>query len=64
MKENLGAIHVQLTTADMNELDTGFAKIKVVGARAPENMKASHDIGANFGTSSKGTHGNSPLRKN
>ena len=64
MQENLAAANVKLTSADMQELESGFAAIGVVGDRAPENLKASHDIGTSLGTPSKGTHGNTPLPKN
>ena len=47
----------------MEELEAGFAAITIQGKRAPEALTAVHDIGANFGTSSAGTHGNSPLRR-
>ena len=40
MQQNLGAIKVKLSTADMAELETGFASIGVFGDRAPENLKA------------------------
>jgi diketogulonate reductase-like aldo/keto reductase len=63
LKENLGAHQVQLTAADMKELEEGFAGLAVMGRRAPDAIMAAHDIGADLGTSSAGTHGNSPLRK-
>jgi hypothetical protein len=63
MQENLGAAKVKLSADDMNELETGFAGIRVFGDRAPANLKASHDIGTNLGTSSKGTNGITPLRR-
>lgn len=63
MKENFGAVNVALTEADMGELDAGFSAITIQGKRAPEALLAVHDIGANFGTTSAGTHGNSPLRQ-
>jgi len=63
MKENFGAVEVQLTDEDMTELETGFAKVTVQGKRAPKALIAVHDIGANLGTSSVGTHGISPLRQ-
>jgi aryl-alcohol dehydrogenase-like predicted oxidoreductase len=62
LEENLGALKVQLSAADIKEIDDGFASIKVQGARAPEALLKVHDIGANFGTSSAGGHGLSPLR--
>jgi hypothetical protein len=61
IKENLGAVNVKLNAEDIKELEDGFAKIKVQGKRAPEALLKAHDIGANFGTSSKGGHGLSPL---
>ena len=63
MQENIGAAKVKLSTADMNELEAGFANIGVFGDRAPENLKASHDTGTSLGTSSKGTNGKTPLPK-
>jgi aryl-alcohol dehydrogenase-like predicted oxidoreductase len=63
MQENFGALSVQLTEEDMGELEAGFATITIQGKRAPDALLAVHDIGANFGTSSVGTHGNSPLRQ-
>ncbi len=61
-EENLGALTVQLSAADVKEIDDGFASIQVQGARAPEALLKAHDIGANLGTSSAGGHGLSPLR--
>ena len=41
LNENLGAINVQLTPADLREIDTAFSKIKVQGGRMnEEQMKA------------------------
>ncbi|GEO03781.1 hypothetical protein AAE02nite_14450 [Adhaeribacter aerolatus] len=61
--ENLGAAQVKLSASEMNELETEFTAIGVFGDRAPENLKASHDIGTSLGTSSKGTVGKTPLSK-
>lgn len=61
MEENLGALNVQLTAEDVRELEEGFARARVVGSRAPEALMSVHDIGANIGSSSVGTHGRSPL---
>ncbi len=36
LNENLGAINVQLTPADLREIETAFAKIKVYGGRMGE----------------------------
>jgi aryl-alcohol dehydrogenase-like predicted oxidoreductase len=62
-KENIGALDVQLTEDDMRELESGFAKMRLEGKRAPEGLAASHDLGANLGSSSVGTAGRSPLPK-
>lgn len=62
MQENTNAANVKLSSLDFQELETGFAKIGVFGDRAPEQLKASHDMGTNLGTSSKGTNGITPLR--
>jgi len=47
----------------MKTLEDAFAKETIYGSRAPEMLKEAHDIGVNFGTSSKGTNGKTPLRK-
>lgn len=36
MYENLGALEVVLTTDDLRELDSAFAKLTIHGARLPE----------------------------
>ena len=64
MQENLGAAKVKLSADDVNELEKGFTSIGVFGDRAPENLKASHDIGTSIDTTSKGTNGKTPLPKN
>lgn len=61
MEENLGGLNVDLTAADVKEIEDGFTKINLQGARAPEALLKVHDIGANMGTSSAGGHGLSPL---
>jgi aryl-alcohol dehydrogenase-like predicted oxidoreductase len=61
LEENLGALTVELTPEDVQEIEAGFAAIKVQGVRAPEALLKTHDIGANLGSSSAGTHGLSPL---
>jgi aryl-alcohol dehydrogenase-like predicted oxidoreductase len=63
MQENMRAVNVKLSENDINELETRFTKIGVYGDRAPENLKASHDIGTSLGTSSIGTLGKTPLQK-
>jgi len=61
MDQNTDALQVQLTPTDMEEIETGFAQIKVQGARLSEPMLAIIDVGAKLGTSSKGGNGMTPL---
>jgi aryl-alcohol dehydrogenase-like predicted oxidoreductase len=61
MDENMDALQVQLTAADIQDIEDGFAQIQVQGARLNEPMLAVIDIGAKLGTSSNGGHGASPL---
>jgi aryl-alcohol dehydrogenase-like predicted oxidoreductase len=61
MEENMAALQVQLTAADIQDIEDGFAQIQVQGARLNEPMLAMIDIGAKLGTSSTGGHGMSPL---
>lgn len=61
MNENFDSAKVQLSPDDLRKIEDGLASIRVQGARAPEALLASHDIGANSGTSSASGHGNSPL---
>ena len=61
MEENTQARQIQLTAADMDEIENGFAQIQVQGARLSEPMLAIIDTGAKLGTSSNGGQGNSSL---
>jgi aryl-alcohol dehydrogenase-like predicted oxidoreductase len=61
MEQNMDALKIQLTAADMKEIEDGFAQIRVQGARLTDAMLAEIDIGAKLGTSSRGGHGISPL---
>jgi aryl-alcohol dehydrogenase-like predicted oxidoreductase len=61
LDENLGAHEVQLSVADMQQLEREFANVRVTGARAPAAIAAAHDMGADTGTTSAGGHGKSPL---
>jgi aryl-alcohol dehydrogenase-like predicted oxidoreductase len=61
MEQNMDALKIQLTAADMKEIEDGFAQIRVQGARITDAMLAEIDIGAKLGTSSIGGHGMSPL---
>ena len=38
LNENLGAINVQLTPADLREIDTAISKVKVQGGRMNEEQ--------------------------
>jgi aryl-alcohol dehydrogenase-like predicted oxidoreductase len=62
MDQNMDALQVRLTAADIKEIEDGFAQIKVQGARLSEPMLAMIDTGAKLGTSSRGGNGMSPLR--
>jgi aryl-alcohol dehydrogenase-like predicted oxidoreductase len=61
LQENLGALKVELTPADVKEINDGFAKITLQGARTTEQLLAQSDTGAKLGTSSVGGTGLSPL---
>ncbi len=63
MKENIAAINVELTDSDMQELETEFKRLGVTGKNAPPDYLSTHDIGSYIGSTSRGTHGNSPLPK-
>ena len=39
LDENLGAVQVELTTGDLDAIDTAAAQIQVVGDRYPEAMQ-------------------------
>jgi len=61
VRENVGAAGLKLTKADIADIETGFAKTGVQGARfAPEQL-ALGDEGSLLGTSSVGKNGKSPL---
>jgi aryl-alcohol dehydrogenase-like predicted oxidoreductase len=62
LRENVAAAQIVLDAADMREIDAGFARITVQGARSSDAVLAQTDDGAKLGTSSKGGHGRSPLR--
>lgn len=63
LDENIDAANVKLSEADAQDIETGFAKLTIQGARSSEAVLALIDVGAKIGTSSKGTYGISPLRK-
>jgi len=39
LDENVGAVSVQLTPGDLNELESAASKIMVQGARYPEHLQ-------------------------
>jgi diketogulonate reductase-like aldo/keto reductase len=39
LEENLGGASVELTAADLREIDSAASKIKVQGARYPEQLE-------------------------
>lgn len=59
--ENMQAVSIVLSNTDMQEIEDGYAKINIVGKRAAADVLMFSDIGSLENTSSKGTHGNSPL---
>jgi aryl-alcohol dehydrogenase-like predicted oxidoreductase len=61
MEQNMDALQVQMTAADMQEIEDGFARIRVQGTRITAAMLDQIDVGAKLGTSSTGGRGNSPL---
>ena len=52
LKENLGALEVDPNGDDLKEIEDGFSKIHVQGARASEDLMATVDVGAKLGTKS------------
>lgn len=61
LKENVAGAGVQLTAADMKDIEDGFARIGVTGVRFPKAILDLSDTGAILGTSSAGGHGKTPL---
>ncbi|MDB5798691.1 MAG: aldehyde oxidase [Paucimonas sp.] len=61
MEQNMDALQVKLSPADIKEIEEGFARIRVQGARLNAELLAGIDIGAKLGTSSKGGRGMSPM---
>lgn len=61
LDENLRALRVQLTDADMTDIETGISQLTVHGARFPAAVLELSDVGAVMGTSSAGGHGKTPL---
>ncbi|WP_339740359.1 aldo/keto reductase [uncultured Sunxiuqinia sp.] len=61
LQENMHATNIQLSEADMQEIEDGYASLTIVGERAAPGVLAGLDIGNRGIRSSKGTHGLSPL---
>ena len=61
---NINSLQVQLTQDDLTALDREFERIGVHGGRTTPPLQKRHDMGADFGNSSKGKQGNTPLPKN
>jgi aryl-alcohol dehydrogenase-like predicted oxidoreductase len=61
MEQNLDALQIQLSAAEIKGIDDGLAQIRVPGARLNPELLAGIDIGAKLGTSSRGGLGVSPL---
>jgi aryl-alcohol dehydrogenase-like predicted oxidoreductase len=62
LEENAQAADLELTPADMREIEAGYATIGIQGARAADDVLSLIDDGAKAGTSSAGGRGISPLR--
>jgi aryl-alcohol dehydrogenase-like predicted oxidoreductase len=58
LDEDIDAVDNRLSEADVQEIETGFAKLTIQGARSSAAVLALIDVGARLGTSSKGGHGN------
>lgn len=52
LKENLGALEIDLNDNDVSEIEDGFSEIHIEGARGPEDLMATVDVGAKLGTHS------------
>jgi diketogulonate reductase-like aldo/keto reductase len=62
LKENICAVRVTLTAADLVEIEKGFAQNGVQGLRLPPEVLETSDTGAVLGTSSIGAYGKSPVK--
>lgn len=63
LTQNMAAASIKLNAQDMKDIEDGFAKINIIGKRAADNVFQFSDIGSYIGSSSKGTHGSTPLPK-
>lgn len=39
LNENLGAVNIELTTAELDEIETAWDSIQIQGARYPEHLE-------------------------
>lgn len=62
LRENIAAANITLSAADLQEIETGFAAIKIQGERSSPAVMALIDDGARAGTSSIGGQGKSLSR--
>lgn len=63
LRENVAAAQVKLTAKDMQDIESGYANLKIVGERGADAVMALIDVGSRAGTSSGGGYGISPLRQ-
>ena len=59
LDENLGAVDVELTRDDLQEIEDGFSRLRIHGARTDRPLAAGIDEGALVGTTSEGGYGRS-----
>lgn len=62
-RRELGALDVALDANDIQEIESGFTKITLQGARSSEAVLKLIDDGSKLGSSSNGGHGVSPPRE-
>jgi aryl-alcohol dehydrogenase-like predicted oxidoreductase len=62
LEEDLAAADAALSAAEVQEIEAGFAGIRIQGVRSSEAVMALIDDGARLGASSVGGQGVSPLR--
>ena len=63
MEENFSAADLTLSAAEVQEIEAGFVKLPIQGARSSDAVLALIDIGAKAGTSSAGGKGLSPVKQ-
>ncbi len=60
LDRNLRTLAIKLSPGDMKEIEDGFSRIHIEGARATEALLVRSDLGARLGTSSVRGHGMTP----